>query len=159
MYTILVGIDGSTESRNALRWTVDEARLRGGVVQAVYAYDYEPAWRLYEYAPHGPFSDVAFQSVPDQWEQEAAAAEDKALMLLKGVLHDLGDAAAGVTVDPLAVRDRRPANALVQLSHHADLLVVGSRGRGGFSGLLLGSCSQQCAQHAACPVVIVRSDH
>ena len=156
MGTILVGVDGSAESIGALWWALEEAHLRDAKVQPVYAYDYEPAWRLYEYAPHGPFSDIALQEVPDQWEREAAEAHATATGLLASVMQDVGDAAQGVTVEPLAIRDRRPARALVHLSREAELLVVGSRGRGGFTGLLLGSCSQQCAQLAACPVVIVR---
>jgi nucleotide-binding universal stress UspA family protein len=55
------------------------------------------------------------------------------------------------------VRYGAPAGVLVDVSHEASLLVVGSRGRGGFAGLLLGSVAQHCVQHAACPVVVVRA--
>jgi nucleotide-binding universal stress UspA family protein len=55
------------------------------------------------------------------------------------------------------VREGQPARVLLDEARDADLLVVGSRGLGGFRGLLLGSVSQQCAHHAACPLVIVRS--
>jgi nucleotide-binding universal stress UspA family protein len=103
--TIVVGVDGSEKSKEALRFALEEARLRGARVEAVYV------------------ADVA------------------------------GDAAA-VRVDQIAVDDR-PARALIAAAADADLLVVGSRGHGGFAGLLLGSVSQQCAQHAPCPVVIV----
>ncbi len=63
--------------------------------------------------------------------------------------------AAGVDTS-VSVPDGHGADALVEASRDADLLVVGSRGHGGFLGLLLGSVSAQCAQYAACPVVIVR---
>jgi nucleotide-binding universal stress UspA family protein len=55
-----------------------------------------------------------------------------------------------------AVIEGPPAQVLVDMSADADLLVVGSRGRGGFSELLLGSVSQQCVHHARCPVTVVR---
>jgi nucleotide-binding universal stress UspA family protein len=164
MATIVVGVDGSPESRAALRWALQAAQLRAASVQAVYAYDYEPAWRLYEYGPQGPFADITLREVPALWEREAAEAERTARRLLTRVLaevrDDLADAgqdAPAVDVEPVPVRDRRPARALVERSRTADLLVVGSRGRGGFKGLLLGSCSQQCAQVAACPVAIIPS--
>jgi nucleotide-binding universal stress UspA family protein len=64
---------------------------------------------------------------------------------------------SGVEVQRTVVEDRRPAEALVELSNDADLLVVGSRGRGGFTELLLGSVSHATVLHAACPVVVVPS--
>ena len=84
------------------------------------------------------------------------AYEDRALAALRQDLRDAKLNDAGVTVIPL-VRNAPPAEVLCQESRDADMLVVGSRGLGGFKGLLLGSVSQECAQHALCPVVIVRA--
>ena len=69
-------------------------------------------------------------------------------------LQDAGASESGITVTPI-LREGHPVDILVAESGRADLLVVGSRGLGGFKGLLLGSVSQQCAQHSRCPVVVV----
>ena len=74
--------------------------------------------------------------------------------VVERVLEDAGDAAAGLDVETV-VREGAPVGVLLEEAQDADLLVVGSRGLGGFRGLLLGSVSQQCAHHAPCPVVIV----
>ena len=71
-------------------------------------------------------------------------------------MNTLGDARSGVEVTAVPVQGVTAAAALLDAAEGADLLVVGSRGLGGFTGLLLGSVSQQCVQHAGCPVVIVR---
>lgn len=155
MSTIVVGVDGSVESREALRWALQEARLRDAEVQAVYVYDYEPAWHFYNYAPRGPFDEVIAQEMSQDWQEAAGKAEQAATAVVEGMFNDLTDEAAGLSVETRAIPDRRPARALLNLSSSADLLVIGSRGRGGFTGLLLGSTSQQCVQHAECPVVIL----
>jgi nucleotide-binding universal stress UspA family protein len=74
------------------------------------------------------------------------------------MLSELEETVSGVDVQRTVVEDRRPAEALVELSTDADLLVVGSRGRGGFTELLLGSVSHAAVLHAACPVVVVPSN-
>jgi nucleotide-binding universal stress UspA family protein len=71
------------------------------------------------------------------------------------MLDDVGEAVEGIDVQRTVVEDRNPAQALVELSADADLLVVGSRGRGGFSSLLLGSVSHAAVLHALCPVVVI----
>lgn len=152
MREIVVGVDGSERSKAALRWALREARDHGARLVALYAYDYTPAWSVYAYgegmvAPPAP-SD-------EEMEEASRDAERHAQTLLEGMLADLGQDATGVDVERLAVPDRRPAHALVERSANADLLVVGSRGRGGFMGLVLGSVSNQCAQAARCPIVIV----
>jgi nucleotide-binding universal stress UspA family protein len=85
------------------------------------------------------------------------AVRSQADELLEALLGELGETVSGVEVQPTVVEDRHPAEALVQLSVDADLLVVGSRGRGGFSELLLGSVSHAVVLHAVCPVVVVPS--
>ncbi len=72
-------------------------------------------------------------------------------------MYALRDALAGVQVERVVIDDKHPAEALVEVSADADLLVVGSRGRGGFSRMLLGSISHAVVLHAACPVVVVPS--
>jgi nucleotide-binding universal stress UspA family protein len=153
MGDIVVGIDGSEHSRRALRWAVDEARLRKAAVDAVYAYEYTPAWQTYAYS-----DEVATQAqmevLRERMTEEEEAARTRAQGLVDRVVADLGDTGE-VSVTAVAVQDRRPARALVERSEGSDMLVVGSRGRGGFTGLVLGSVSQQCAHHAKCPLVII----
>ena len=151
MSRIVVGVDGSQESKRALEWAVEEARLRQVPLDVVYAYEYTPAWQLYGYEGVSVAQMDAIAAEDEEAQRRAAA---QAQSLLDGVLADLGNV-EGVEVTSTPVTDRRPASALVDRSQGAQMLVVGSRGRGGFSGLLLGSVSQQVATHATCPVVII----
>jgi nucleotide-binding universal stress UspA family protein len=150
MGTIVAGVDGSAPSVEALRWAVWEARAHDATLVAVYAYDYTPSWSVYAYAESG----VAVPP-PEQIEETEEQAGDRARALLDGVLADVCGDAHDVSLEACAVPNRRPAAALLEEARNADLLVVGSRGRGGFVGLLLGSVSQQVIQHAPCPVVVV----
>lgn len=153
MGTIVVGIDGSEHAKRALEWAVAEARLRGSTVEAVYAYEYTPSWQRYGYADD-MISAEASERVRQTISDDAAQARERAVALAERMVAEVDT--AGVTVEPVAVENRRPASALVEHSKESDMLVIGSRGRGGFTGLLLGSVSQQCAHHADCPVVILR---
>jgi nucleotide-binding universal stress UspA family protein len=138
METIVVGVDGSDASIRALRWALREARLRGARVRVVHAWSY-PQVSTYHEAAH-------VSSVP--FAEEAAA-------LLDQVVEQAESDAEGVQVEKKVV-EGEAAPALVEAARDASMLVVGSRGLGGFSGLLLGSVSQQCAHHATCNLVIVR---
>lgn len=138
MKPIVVGVDGSEGAVAALRFAIEEARLRGCGVRAV------AAW-------HIPAAAVDSGLVPIPID--AGDYEQLATATLERTLERAGDA-GGVAITPV-VRRGQAAEVLVEAARDADLLVVGSRGRGGFRGLLLGSVSQQCAHHARCPVVIV----
>jgi nucleotide-binding universal stress UspA family protein len=139
---IVVGVDGSDESRSALCWAVDEARLRGARLRVVHAWYAYPA--LVEGVP----------VVAADWE----ALGDSADTFLQSFIEETVGKPEGVQIEAAAVHrtDGTAAEALVQAAREAQLLVVGSRGHGGFAGLLLGSVSQQCVHHAPCPVVVVR---
>lgn len=141
MARIVVGIDGSDQSKEALRWALDEARLRGASLDVVYA------WTMPVYVGYG----VAMGEVMDPVELRKAARE-RLDRTVEEVVADRSD----VQIERKAVEGLAAA-ALVEEADGADLLVVGSRGHGGFTGLLLGSVSQQCAHHSPCPVVIVRA--
>jgi nucleotide-binding universal stress UspA family protein len=136
---IVVGIDGSKGARTALEWALDEARHRDATVTVVTTWS--PTMAAGYIAAPAPF--VA----PELIEQ--AAHE-----ILAGALKDVDT--SGLTVETSVVCGGA-AETLVTESENADLVVVGSRGYGGFAGLLLGSVSQQVAHHAHCPVVIVPS--
>jgi nucleotide-binding universal stress UspA family protein len=141
MNVIVVGVDGSRGSEAALRFAAEEAALREATLRVVSAY-------------HVPVPVYAGGLVP-------------AVGLMTGfreIAEEIAvDAAAKVEhIDPdVRVQKRicegQPADELVREAEGADLLVVGSRGLGGFRSLLLGSVSQQVAHHAPCPVVIVPS--
>jgi nucleotide-binding universal stress UspA family protein len=137
---MVVGVDGSEESKLALRWALDEARLRSTKLVCVHAWTYPTIVDATGLGPpvtldlHGTLRDDA-QSLIDRVLQEVGGVE-------------------GIEVEHAVVEDS-PANALCAAADETDLLVVGSRGLGGVSSLLLGSVSQQVIHHARCPVVVV----
>jgi nucleotide-binding universal stress UspA family protein len=144
MNTIVVGVDHSEGAQAALAFAYEEARLRNAKLRAV------NAWQ-YGYIGYTGFESGVPAGGADVSELRAAAV-DALDTLVRDALPD----ANGVEIEQRLVEGTAGA-VLVEQSREADLLVVGSRGHGGFAQLLLGSVSQHCAQHAACPVVIVRS--
>jgi nucleotide-binding universal stress UspA family protein len=150
---IAVGVDGSEESKRALEWAVEEARAHNATVEALYAYEYTPPSTEFGLEESG---SPRMRDLHDaRLEREATLAREHAEAFVEDFVREIDT--TGVTVRPVALHDRRPARMLVERSKDVDLLVVGSRGRGGFAGLVLGSVSQQCAHHASCPVVIIRA--
>lgn len=138
---IVVGVDGSQSSRQALRWAARQAELTRGVVEAV------AAWNI-------PHFYGARAWLPPSSTDEAALKSRAHSELVEAVEETLGSS------PPVEVRAEArygtAASVLIDASRDAAVLVVGSRGLGGFSGLLLGSVAQHCVQHAVCPVLVVR---
>lgn len=139
-HRIVVGTDGSPEAAAALRFACDRARRTGEEVTAIYGY-WSPVDHVLTF--DGARSDLADRH---QREAEALVAEACAAA---------GAAFPDVTIEPEAI-PVRPGQVLVDASGSASLVVVGSRGRGAFSGLLLGSVSQHVLDHGHCSVAIVR---
>jgi osmotically inducible protein OsmC len=140
---IVVGVDGSEEARLATHWAAREARLRGAKLELV------SAWEVPSFA-YGYASEFV-ATAGDLAKDLEKVTEDQ----LEVALEDVRTEEADADVEARAV-EGQAARMLLEASRDADLLVVGSRGRGGFRELLLGSVSQACARHATCPVVIVR---
>ena len=138
--TIVVGVDGSPGSRKALTWAAAEAADHGAdlVVLNVWEHTLLP--------PAGSVS-VSERNVPDP---SHGTADD----LLQVIKEELGEEPP-VQVQP-HIKQGHPAKVLIEESANADLLVVGTRGHGGFAGLVLGSVSQHVAAYAQCPVTVVR---
>jgi len=139
---IVVGVDGSEGARRALRWAANEAAVRRDELTLVFAWE-----RPQAYAPLG------LGAYPVDPEPIEGAAQS----MLDGFVQEARELAPDVHVGGLLV-EGPPAGALLDAARSADLLVVGSRGLGGFRSLLLGSISHQVVQHAPCPVVIVPHD-
>ena len=133
-FQVVVGVDGSEQSLSALHWAVDEARLRHGQVRIITAWHYPPV----------P------STVEDSGMNDSLHAAER---IQADALQTVN--AEGVQIEKITARTL-PAEALLDASKDADLVVVGSRGHGGFASLLLGSVSSQIAHHASCPVLIVR---
>jgi nucleotide-binding universal stress UspA family protein len=135
---IVVGVDGSPESRNALRWAARIADAIDARIEAVLVWEYVSGYGWSSLpplsGPHSELDDQLAKIVTDVFGEKAPAT------LTRRVLE--GSAAA----------------ALVAESKDAQLLVVGSRGHGGFAGLLIGSVSAKVAEHANCPVLVVHGD-
>jgi nucleotide-binding universal stress UspA family protein len=144
MGVIVVGVDHSDGAKAALRFALEEAELRKSRLRAVHA------WRFGYVGASG--IEGSFPVLGAELSDLRAAAEAALEATLKEVVSDTSE----VEIERRVV-EGTPAAVLVDESRDAELLVVGSRGLGGFGGLLLGSVSQQCAHHAACPVVIVRA--
>jgi nucleotide-binding universal stress UspA family protein len=140
---VVVGVDGSATAKDAVRWAAREAKLRGTKLELV------SAWEI-------PMSSYAFgygiASIPEEMQKALVARAENDLA---AALEEARAEAPDVEMETL-VAEGQAASLLLDISREADLLVVGSRGLGGFQELLLGSVSQQCAHHSPCPVVIVR---
>ena len=146
MNEIVVGVDGSEESRAALAWAVEEGRLRQAPVLAIHA------WEV-------PMVPAPTGLVPPSVEVVGDLTElrEDAASLVEVMVREIAGDAADVEIRPLMVEDK-PVNALLEAAERNDaqMIVVGSRGHGGFVSLLIGSTSDQVARHATCPVVIHR---
>jgi len=137
---IVVGIDGSEHSQHVLEWAMQEAALRQAPLTVL---------TVHEVAGNQWTGTPIVTAADEPYEEKARTAAEQ-----------LVAEAAKESFEPASVTVRAvsgvPARALIMASQDADLVVVGSRGGGGFSGLLMGSVSAQVAHHASCPVVIIR---
>jgi nucleotide-binding universal stress UspA family protein len=135
---IVVGVDGSANSEQALRWAARLAADFGARLEAVSAWDFPASY--------------GFGSVPQDWDP----AGDMRKVLDETVRAVFGDhPPAGLQRQ---TREGGAASVLIEASQGATMLVVGSRGHGGFAGMLLGSVSANVAEHASCPVLVIHGD-
>ena len=135
---IVVGIDGSEESKGALAWAAHQAELTGAELRVLIS------WHI---------SSMSYgygMILPAEVDFEGASRD-----VLENTIKEVLGEACAIAVTPLVVQGY-PAPSLLEAAHGADLLVVGSRGHGAFAGMLLGSVGEHCVTHAACPVVVVR---
>lgn len=132
---IVVGVDGSAASVEALRWAVTQAELTSATVEAIASWESPDQHGIASYAAEIDWVDITRRTLE--------------IAIKEAGLGDRHDVQASVRQGP-------PAHVLVEASRQAQLLVVGTRGHGGFAGLLLGSTSAYVIAHAACPVLVVR---
>jgi nucleotide-binding universal stress UspA family protein len=163
MTRIVVGVDGSDHSSRALLRAVEEGRLRHGTVEAVYVYE-RPRRSLGEDLISLPLGTTAglgrLPISPDGPAHDPPAAEirahDIAEARLERFVRDVvGDGDGGPKPHLVVIEGDQPAEALIEHAADADLLVIGTRGHGGFTGMLLGSVAHQCIQHCRCPMLIL----
>ena len=146
MSGIVVGVDGSDHSHRALIWAMRQAALQHVplTVLTVRPDPVRPAtgiyWGVHPYPEDSHNPEVARKAIGEIVEQAR---------------NEIGETAPQVTV---SVVTGDPAEELIKASHDAGLVVVGSRGSGGFASLLMGSVSSKVTHHAACPVVVIRGD-
>lgn len=133
---VVVGIDGSADSLEALRWAARYVEDTGGELHAVTAYE----------------NELGFGFAPLSAENH----EHEASLVLEHALHKVLGDESSINVVREVVRGHA-TKVLIDASRNARLLVVGNRGYGGFAGLLLGSVSENCVRHAHCSVLVVRA--
>jgi nucleotide-binding universal stress UspA family protein len=136
---VLVGIDGSPASIKAFRWAMRYAERTGASIDAVHVWQVPTVYG-------SPIEMVPGENFAETGQRALEGTVD----------HELGGR-TDLEVRRIA-QGGYPPRVLVERSADADLLVVGSRGQGGFKGALLGSVSMRCVTHAACPVVVVRTE-
>jgi nucleotide-binding universal stress UspA family protein len=134
---IIVGVDGSEASLDALSWAINQARLTGASLEILATWEYPNS---FGWAPAWP---------PD-WDPGGDAKK-----ALSQVVEEMLGPNPDIDVRQVVV-EGHAAPALVHAAKRANLLVVGSRGHGEFAGMLLGSVGEHCSTHSPCPVVIVR---
>jgi nucleotide-binding universal stress UspA family protein len=134
-YEVVVGVDGSAHGEAALRFALSEAEAHQGQVTALFA------WQM------------PFLSMPGAFDREELEKAGMAFLI------ETVSAVAPSPTVPLrtVVAQGEPAEALITAAEHADLLVVGTRGRSAFRGMLVGAVSLRCMASAACPVVVVKT--
>jgi nucleotide-binding universal stress UspA family protein len=126
----------------ALRWAYSEAAHHGASLTVV------TTWQLPTLPlvpPYGSMTEKDYEAIPKQ----------SALEALEAMIAELEEREPAVDVRT-SIEEGNPAEVLIRRSEECDLVVVGSRGHGGFAGILLGSVSQHLVAHAHCPVVVVR---
>ncbi|OIQ68955.1 universal stress protein [mine drainage metagenome] len=136
---IVVGVDGSESSKNALRWAAKLAPALGNRIEVVVAWEY-PMMLGWE------------GGIPDWWRPDEDAK--KILQESLEAVFEKNPPKGLVS----QIRQGHPSTVLLEASKDAQMLIVGSRGHGGFAGLLLGSVSSACAEHATCPVLVVHGE-
>lgn len=145
---IVVGVDGSDAAGVALRWALEEARLRSARVVAVHAWSF---------VPPQPIGDPGMLAMPaGDLPGQLSAEREAAQAGLDQALEELVGSAADVEVERKLV-EGDAGDVLAAESQNASLLVVGSHGRSGFKAAILGSVSRHVVNHAACPVVVVKA--
>jgi nucleotide-binding universal stress UspA family protein len=142
MSGIIVGVDGSGHSQRALEWAMNEAAIRHAPLTVLTVHE----------AIRGYYSGVAvYPDDPARTEQGRQAAQAETGKVLAGL--------DGPRPDSVTAVHGFPVEELINASQDADIIVLGSRGAGGFTRLLLGSTAGQVTQHAHCPVLIVPPEH
>jgi len=139
---IIVGVDGSDSSKSALEWAYNEAAHHSAAITVIAVFG-PPALPMSP--PYGSVPPEGYESQPRKG----------ALDLLEQLTSPLEAKTPAVDIRTV-VEEGNPAKVLIERSKEADLLVVGSRGHGGFAGMLLGSVSHHLVAHADCPVVVIR---
>ncbi|MFJ3904343.1 universal stress protein [Streptomyces sp. NPDC090025] len=137
---IVVGVDGSAPSLKALKWAAGQAALTGDSLETVISWEYPASWA------------TLMPGVPPEFDPERLAKQ-----ILKQAVDQALTPEVAATVTRTVVGGNA-AQALIDQAKGASLLVVGDRGYSGFKAAVLGSVSSHVAQHAPCPVVVVRGE-
>jgi len=136
-HRIVVGVDGSDSSLQALQWAAQQAVLTGATLEAVITWEWPATfgWAVPLPPDYDPGKDA--RKLLDQSLEPVRSAHPDLKVLT-------------------TVAEGHPSPKLLAASKGAELLVVGSRGHGEFAGMLIGSVSEHCAAHADCPVLVFR---
>lgn len=142
MTGIVVGVDGSEASKAALEWALDEAHQHNLAVDVIHVYSTASVY----FSELSAYADVG---------NLAARMREDAETLVGNLVAEAQQEHPGLDLTPVAIDASSPARVLLARAEQARMLVIGTRGHGGFTGLVLGSVSHQCVTHPPCPVTVV----